>query len=270
MIAERFGKAVRSPARDTMLAQAGVSLGRGRAFALHEALDQSGALLGPLLVAGTVALSGYRLGFAVLALPGLLALAALFRLRAAAPEPAAHDHLEPHHGTKAAAETTDLHRTRFLRPLLALLRLHRALDGRLCNLRRPRLPPPGQASGQPRADPRHYALAMAAAALAALISGRLYDRFGLRALVIAPPLAAAVPFLSLSTTPRSRGQAHSAGARRWAYTNQPCAPPSPNPARARASVLRPATTSATTSTAQTTTSAPTALRNHPHQLTRRP
>jgi MFS family permease len=54
VIAERFGKAVRTPARDTMLSQAGTSLGQGRTFALHEAMDQSGALVGPLVVAGIV------------------------------------------------------------------------------------------------------------------------------------------------------------------------------------------------------------------------
>ncbi|MGH3769243.1 MAG: MFS transporter, partial [Pseudonocardiaceae bacterium] len=56
VVAERFGKAVRTPARDTMLAQASSQTGRGWAFALHEALDQSGAVLGPLVVAGMVAL----------------------------------------------------------------------------------------------------------------------------------------------------------------------------------------------------------------------
>ena len=54
-----------------MLAQASSDVGRGRAFALHEALDQTGALVGPLVVAAAVALSGFRLGFAVLAVPGL-------------------------------------------------------------------------------------------------------------------------------------------------------------------------------------------------------
>jgi MFS family permease len=62
------------------------------AFAVHEALDQSGALLGPLLVAAMVAISGYRLGFAVLALPGALALVTLAWLRRAVPVPAAYEH----------------------------------------------------------------------------------------------------------------------------------------------------------------------------------
>ncbi|HZD64680.1 MAG TPA: MFS transporter, partial [Acidimicrobiales bacterium] len=77
VVGERFGKAVRTPSRDTMLAQASTEANRGWSFALHEALDQSGALLGPLLVAGMVALSGYRLGFAVLAAPAALCLLVL-------------------------------------------------------------------------------------------------------------------------------------------------------------------------------------------------
>jgi predicted MFS family arabinose efflux permease len=42
---------------------------------------------------------------------------------------------------------------------------------------------------------------MGAAALAALASGHLYDRVGLRGLVAAPLLALPVPLLSFSTTP---------------------------------------------------------------------
>src|SRR3954453_11688730 len=66
---ERFGKAVRTPARDIMLAHASAKLGRGYTFGLHEALDQCGALLGPLAIAGLLALGGsLRDAFAVLAL----------------------------------------------------------------------------------------------------------------------------------------------------------------------------------------------------------
>ena len=46
-----------------------------------------------------------------------------------------------------------------------------------------------------------YAGAMGAAAIAALVSGRFYDRFGLRGLVLLPVIAALIPFLSFSTTP---------------------------------------------------------------------
>jgi MFS family permease len=46
-----------------------------------------------------------------------------------------------------------------------------------------------------------YAVAMGLAALGALASGLLYDRIGLRGLVVVPFFTAAVPFLSFSTTP---------------------------------------------------------------------
>ena len=195
VITERFGKAVRSPARDTMLAQASVDIGRGRAFAIHEAMDQSGALVGPLLVALMVAVSGYRLGFAVLAVPGLLAMVAVLRLRAAAPQPAAYEH-----GAHATSKTmsiggrfparfwlysafTALTMTGFA--TFAVLAYH--LQARHV-MSAPLIPVA-------------YAAAMGAAAVGALGAGIVYDRIGLRGMVVLPPLAALVPFLSFSTTP---------------------------------------------------------------------
>jgi MFS family permease len=50
------------------------------------------------------------------------------------------------------------------------------------------------------AVPVLYALAMAAASVAAVLFGRLYDRVGLRGLVVLPLLGALVPLLSLSST----------------------------------------------------------------------
>ena len=88
VIAERFGKAVRTPARDTMLSHAGGRVRRGRAFALHEMLDQTGALLGPLIAALMIALGSFRAAFAVLLIPGVAALALLAWLRGAGPQPA--------------------------------------------------------------------------------------------------------------------------------------------------------------------------------------
>ena len=51
IVLERTGKAVRTPARDAMLSHAAAATGRGWGFGLHEAMDQVGALTGPLLVA---------------------------------------------------------------------------------------------------------------------------------------------------------------------------------------------------------------------------
>ena len=103
VIGERFGKAVRSPAKGAMLAAASSTLGRGRAFAIQEALDQTGAVIGPLVVAGMIALSGYRLGFAVLAIPGALALTVLALLHRAAPHPEAYEPLDERPASATAA-----------------------------------------------------------------------------------------------------------------------------------------------------------------------
>ena len=72
MIAERVGKAIRTPARDAMLSYATKEVGHGWGFGLHEAMDQAGAVLGPLTVAAVLAFrGGYRLGFGVLLVPAL-------------------------------------------------------------------------------------------------------------------------------------------------------------------------------------------------------
>jgi hypothetical protein len=55
IIMERLGKAIRAPARDVMLAHAAKAVGTGWGFGLHEAMDQIGALTGPLIVAITLA-----------------------------------------------------------------------------------------------------------------------------------------------------------------------------------------------------------------------
>jgi MFS family permease len=194
VVSERFGKAVRSPARDTMLAQASVDMGHGRAFGLHEALDQSGALLGPLLVAAMVAISGYRLGFAVLAVPGVLALLAVTRLRAAAPHPEDYQTAATAPGRAPAeagfprrfwlyAAFTALTMTGFA--TFAVLAYHLQVNHVL----------------SAPLIPVVYAAAMGAAALAALAAGAAYDRLGLRGMIVLPVLAAAVPFLSFATAP---------------------------------------------------------------------
>ena len=62
IVLERVGKATRNPPRDAMLSHAATDIGYGTVFGIHEALDQFGAMLGPLAIAGILALrvGGYR------------------------------------------------------------------------------------------------------------------------------------------------------------------------------------------------------------------
>jgi len=88
IIAERAGKAIRNPPRDAMLSHATKEMGRGWGFGLHEALDQIGAVLGPLIVTAVLYFKGsYRTGFAVLLIPALLALSVLLVTRLFYPRP---------------------------------------------------------------------------------------------------------------------------------------------------------------------------------------
>ncbi len=64
MILERMGKAIRNPARDTMLSHATSAVGHGKGFGIHEALDQIGAVTGSLIVDAVYHFSGsYRKSF---------------------------------------------------------------------------------------------------------------------------------------------------------------------------------------------------------------
>ena len=90
LITERMGKAIRTPPRDVMLSHATSQVGRGWGFGLHEAMDQIGAILGPLIVAIILYYYGnYQAGFAFLLLPAILALAVLITSRFLYPHP--HD-----------------------------------------------------------------------------------------------------------------------------------------------------------------------------------
>ncbi|MGN6098103.1 MAG: MFS transporter [Bosea sp. (in: a-proteobacteria)] len=196
IVAERFGKAVRTPARDSMLAAASVRFGRGTTFAIHEAMDQSGALIGPLIVAAMIALAGYRAGFAALAVPGALALAVLAWLRLSVPHPLAYEAESP---ARATVETDDREPLpeRFWSYLaftcLAMLGFstfavpayHMHVAGLLAD----------------DMIPVAYAAAMASAGIAALITGRLYDRIGLWSLTSALVLAIVAAMLIFSTDP---------------------------------------------------------------------
>src|SRR5512135_3698399 len=75
ILLERMGKAIRTPARDAMLSHATTEVGRGWGFGFHQAMDQTGAMLGPLIVAAVLFVNGgYRAGFAYLLIPAVLAV----------------------------------------------------------------------------------------------------------------------------------------------------------------------------------------------------
>jgi len=169
LVLERIGKAVRTPARDAMLSHATASVGRGWGFGFHEAMDQIGAVTGPLIVAAVLYFQGsYRQGFAVLLLPAVLALVMITVAARLYPHP---QHLE----VSAPALTT----TGFTRPYWLSVVAVGMLGAGYADfpLIAYHFGKTGLAS--PGWIPLFYAIAMAVDAVAALILGRLFDRLGL-------------------------------------------------------------------------------------------
>lgn len=89
IIVERFGKAIRTPARDVMLSYAAKEVGRGWGFGIHEAMDQIGAVVGPIIISAVLYIRGnnYSQGFAILFVPTVLALCVLGLSRKLYPTP---------------------------------------------------------------------------------------------------------------------------------------------------------------------------------------
>ncbi|MDR8394780.1 MAG: MFS transporter [Paraburkholderia sp.] len=97
VILERVGKAIRNPPRDVMLASAAKRIGGyGWAFGIHEAFDQFGAMVGPLVIAGIMLVrSDYRFAFAILALPAVVNLSFVVLARVSFPRPQDLEEAQP-------------------------------------------------------------------------------------------------------------------------------------------------------------------------------
>jgi len=172
VIAERTGKGLRGPAKDVLLSDATRVVGHGWGFGLHTAFDQIGAVLGPLFIAVVVARENhFGHAFLWLAIPGVCAFGALFVARAMRP------------AKKIIAPVT----TPVAEPLPKVFWFYIAAAGLLaCGfIDFPLLAYHFQktALARPAAIPLFYAGAMGLNGVAALIFGRLFDRFGIGVIV---------------------------------------------------------------------------------------
>jgi MFS family permease len=88
IVAERIGRALRAPTRDAMLSHAATRTGAGWAFGLHEAMDTTGAIIGPLAVSAALYFGhGYTTSFAMLVVPAILSIIVLLVARSQFPTP---------------------------------------------------------------------------------------------------------------------------------------------------------------------------------------
>ncbi len=175
MIAERMGKAIRNPARDVMLSHATLEMGRGWGFGLHEAMDSTGAMIGPLIVAAVFYFKGtYQTGFAFLLIPAVLTIAVLITAMMLYPRPRDLEATLPELVTKGFSSRYWIY--------LAAMALNAAgfADFPLIGYHFQKT-----SSVPENWVPILYSVAMGAAALAALTFGRLFDRKGIFVVIAA-------------------------------------------------------------------------------------
>jgi MFS family permease len=180
LLLERIGKAIRTPARDAMLSHATTEVGRGWGFGFHEAMDQLGAVSGPLIVAAVLYFRGsYREGFAVLLLPAILAMVVIAAAARLYPHP---QHLEV---SAPKLETAGLRRPYWLYVAAVGLMGAGYADFPLIAYHF------GKAAVTPVTwIPIFYAVAMAVDAVAALVLGRMFDRLGMPVIIATASLSA--------------------------------------------------------------------------------
>jgi len=179
MILERVGKAIRTPTRDAMLSHATKEIGRGWGFGLHEALDQIGAVLGPLLVALVLSFKGgYRTSFGILLLPALLALSVLVTVRLLYPRPRDFE------VSLVKLETKGFPRAFWLYLMAVTLIAAGYADFPLIAYHFKKV-----SLTSDHWIPIFYAVAMGVDALAALFAGYLFDRIGISILIVVAPLS---------------------------------------------------------------------------------
>lgn len=190
IVLERIGKATRNPPRDVMISHAGRRIGGyGWAFGINEALDQAGAMGGPLLLAGVLALDqgGYRLAFATLAVPAAATLAVLGVARLAYPHP-----------EEMETEPPDVHGEGLPRVFWLYLAGAALVGAGFADFPLIAFHFGQSATISSALVPIFYAVAMGTSGAASLAFGRLYDRAGIGVLIpltLASALFAPLAFL---------------------------------------------------------------------------
>ena len=180
VILERVGKAVKKPAKNTLVSFAASEIGTGKGFAYQEFLDQLGAFLGPVLLFVTALVKGtddlfqtYRISFAILLIPALITIALVLAAKVKYPDPELFEKQEDQperfrFGKPFVLFMTSICFFAFGFADFTLITLHAANTGAFPESALSLL----------------YAAAMAVDAFAALFFGWLYDKIGLKALII--------------------------------------------------------------------------------------
>lgn len=206
IIAERLGKGLRGPARDTIVSQASKGIGTGIGFGISEALDQIGALTGPLIFTGLFfflgsgqkGLGDYQRGYGLLWMPFALLMVCVAAAYKSVPNP---EELEVAL-TPAKKEPDKLSRVFWIYTAFSFVATMGFVNFVLAGYH-------FKATGvlTDAQIPLFYAIAMGVDGAAALAIGKTYDSLqrkgssahgGLATLLVIPVLSIAIPFLIFS------------------------------------------------------------------------
>ncbi len=197
LVIERIGKAIKKPAKNTILSFAATQEGVGKSFAIQEALDQLGAFIGPLLLYLVMLYKQgdeytvYNTAFAFLLLPAICTMAFLFFAKSRFPNPEA---FEPE--AKETAKDSFVGKKSFYLYLAGiscfafgfvdfpLVTMHLAKSRLFAESTLPLL----------------YAGAMLVDAVAALFFGWLFDKIRTKALVISTAISAFFALLAFGSS----------------------------------------------------------------------
>lgn len=194
VILERMGKAIRAPARDAILSHATKQVGRGWGFGIHEAMDQIGAIAGPLIFTAVIIFKGnYRTGFNILWVPAFLTLAMVIAARMKVPSPEKLE--QPDAAAISAPDGSRLPKVFWLYAVFIFLSVggfaHFQIISYHLKIR---------AVVSDAQIPLFYAIAMGVDGVVALIIGKAYDKIGLKTLISIPLLTLLIPFFAFSSS----------------------------------------------------------------------
>lgn len=183
ILVERTGKAIKKPAKDTLLSFAAHQTGAGKSFAIQEALDQIGAFIGPVMLTLAMLVKGkstdtftlYANCFALLAIPAAVTVALLFFAKRKFPTP---EEFEPESKQPQATFV-------WSRPFILYLIGIGLFALGFANFALIALHVSSHKLVSPEMLPLLYSAAMAIDAVAALVFGWLFDRIGIRSLIAA-------------------------------------------------------------------------------------
>lgn len=204
MVAERLGKGIRAPAKDTIVSSAAKRIGTGKGFAIQEVMDQFGALLGPLIFTAYFALTGggvknaqdYRNAYALFWIPFLLVMIFVVIAYIKVPDSSKLEPLKKEDEPDKITELFWIYNIFSFFTALGLLNF--AIMGYHFKAK-------GIVSDA--MIPVFYAIAMAIDGFAAYIMGTYYDKLkkdtqnnagGLIILIILPVLSSLIPFFAFA------------------------------------------------------------------------